>query len=221
MQDTTAREKVLKSIRNALLKKNDNLFFNAVEDEKIYSPVDPLPELAFAEALKSAGGNFIYCEDEHEMLRQLSALITQKKWEQVITFNDNIEELLKLSNIPVVNDTGKIAFTKAGITLCESLIARLGTVVVSSAVSDGRRLSFTPESHIVIAYASQVVPDIKQALKAISLRYGNKLPSFITMITGPSRTADIEKTLVMGVHGPKELYVFLIDDNSNNIDTKL
>jgi L-lactate dehydrogenase complex protein LldG len=46
----------------------------------------------------------------------------------------------------------------------------------------------------------------------ITKKYGNKLPSMISMITGASRTADIEKTLVMGAHGPKELVLFLIDD---------
>ncbi len=47
--------------------------------------------------------------------------------------------------------------------------------------------------------------------KLIKSRYGNDLPSMITNVTGPSRTADIEKTLVLGAHGPRELFVFLLD----------
>ncbi|MCK5078809.1 MAG: LUD domain-containing protein, partial [Bacteroidales bacterium] len=50
------------------------------------------------------------------------------------------------------------------------------------------------------------------ALKGMKEKYGQDLPSMISLITGPSRTADIEKTLVMGAHGPRELYVFLVDD---------
>ena len=46
-------------------------------------------------------------------------------------------------------------------------------------------------------------------------KYPDNYPSMISLITGPSRTADIEKTLVMGAHGPKELYVFLIEDNES------
>ena len=65
---------------------------------------------------------------------------------------------------------------------------------------------------MVVAYTSQLVPDIKDALRNIKQKYDNNLPSFISFITGPSRTADIEKTLIIGAHGPKELYVFLIDD---------
>jgi L-lactate dehydrogenase complex protein LldG len=58
-----------------------------------------------------------------------------------------------------------------------------------------------------------LVYDIKEGLQLIKEKYGN-LPSLITLATGPSRTADIEKTLVVGVHGPKEVYVFLVDKTS-------
>jgi L-lactate dehydrogenase complex protein LldG len=57
-----------------------------------------------------------------------------------------------------------------------------------------------------------LVNDLKQALAGIKQKYADNIPSMISVITGPSRTADIEKTLIMGAHGPKEIYVFLIDD---------
>jgi L-lactate dehydrogenase complex protein LldG len=63
-----------------------------------------------------------------------------------------------------------------------------------------------------VAWMNQIVPDIKDGLKTLNNRYGKKLPSAINFITGPSRTADIEMQLVTGVHGPKELYVFLINE---------
>jgi L-lactate dehydrogenase complex protein LldG len=65
--------------------------------------------------------------------------------------------------------------------------------------------------HIVIAYTSQLVEDIKDGLRLVQERYGDRLPSMISMISGPSRTADIEKTLVLGAHGPKELVLFLVE----------
>jgi L-lactate dehydrogenase complex protein LldG len=55
------------------------------------------------------------------------------------------------------------------------------------------------------------VYDIKDALLALKEKYEGSIPSFITFASGPSRTADIEKTLVTGVHGPKEVYLFLVD----------
>jgi L-lactate dehydrogenase complex protein LldG len=66
--------------------------------------------------------------------------------------------------------------------------------------------------HIVVASVGQLLPDIKDALAYMRKKYGQRLPSMMSLITGPSRTADIEKTLVMGAHGPKELILFLIDD---------
>jgi L-lactate dehydrogenase complex protein LldG len=66
--------------------------------------------------------------------------------------------------------------------------------------------------HICIAYTKQLVYDVKDALQLIKSKYGNNLPSLISFATGPSRTADIEKTLVVGVHGTKEVYCFLVDE---------
>ena len=76
---------------------------------------------------------------------------------------------------------------------------------------EGRTASAYAPVHICIAYVDQLVFETRDALKLLKETCGNKLPSFITFAAGPSRTADIEKTLVVGVHGPKEVYVFLID----------
>ena len=70
-----------------------------------------------------------------------------------------------------------------------------------------------PNYHIVLAYTSQLVLTPKDALIGIKNKYGANIHSLISSITGPSRTADIEKTLVQGAHGPKELFVFLVDDS--------
>jgi len=73
-------------------------------------------------------------------------------------------------------------------------------------------LSIYPPIHIVIAKASQLVWDLKDSLAYMQKRYGQEIPTMISTITGPSRTADIEKRLVLGAHGPKELYVLLLED---------
>ena len=83
--------------------------------------------------------------------------------------------------------------------------------MVSNGNAAGRRLSIYPHVHIVIAYTSQLVLDVKDGFKLLKEKYPENLPSMITNITGPSRTADIEKILVLGAHGPKELYVFLLE----------
>lgn len=98
-----------------------------------------------------------------------------------------------------------------GITPCESLIAESGTVVVAAA-SSGRAPSVLPPAHLVIATPNQFVPDIETAIARLRSRYPAGLPSNISFITGPSRTGDIEKILVLGAHGPKRLTVLLLPD---------
>ena len=99
----------------------------------------------------------------------------------------------------------------ASVTGCEYLVARTGSIVMSAAEQSGRTVSVYAPVHICIAYTHQLVFDIKDALQSIKEKYAGSIPSFITFASGPSRTADIEKTLVTGVHGPKEVYLFLVD----------
>jgi L-lactate dehydrogenase complex protein LldG len=91
------------------------------------------------------------------------------------------------------------------------LVARTGSVLLSSAQQQGRTASVYAPIHICIAYSNQLVFDIKDALQLVKEKYGAQIPSVLSFATGPSRTADIEKTLVVGVHGPREVYVFLVD----------
>ena len=71
---------------------------------------------------------------------------------------------------------------------------------------------FFPETHIVVADQSQLTDYLDRALEILQNKYKNELPSLISNITGPSRTADIEKTLVMGMHGPKSLIVIISEE---------
>jgi L-lactate dehydrogenase complex protein LldG len=91
-------------------------------------------------------------------------------------------------------------------------VARTGSIIITNASEAGRRLSIYPHIHVVIAYTSQLCNDIGDALNIVQERYPNKMPTMISTTTGPSRTADIEKTLVLGAHGPREIFVILIDD---------
>ena len=82
-----------------------------------------------------------------------------------------------------------------------------------SSVHQGRIPSVYAPVHVCVATSSQLVYDIKDGLNGLKEKYRQYLPSLITFATGPSRTADIEKTLVVGVHGPKEVYCFVVDDS--------
>ncbi|MDF3129677.1 LUD domain-containing protein [Kiritimatiellaeota bacterium B1221] len=99
----------------------------------------------------------------------------------------------------------------AGISGCEALIAQTGSVLVTSKGSGGRALSVLPPHHVVLATRDQLLPDMLSGYDLLREKYGKNLPSFISFITGASRTGDIERILVLGAHGPKRLTVILIE----------
>jgi L-lactate dehydrogenase complex protein LldG len=101
-----------------------------------------------------------------------------------------------------------------GATTCDCLIAQTGSIVVSAHSAGGRALSVLPPAHLVIARRDQIVPDLAAAMAWLRRRYPENIrgwPSALSVITGPSRTADIEKILVFGAHGPKRLAVYFVD----------
>ncbi len=106
-----------------------------------------------------------------------------------------------------VNDLEKCS---VGITECDALVAQTGSILVTSRSTGGRALSVLPPHHLVLARRGQLVPDLGTALEQSKRRYAPDWPSMISFITGPSRTGDIERILVLGAHGPKQLTVFLL-----------
>ena len=216
MEESTSREKVLKNIRNALISKQENPFQNIEFESSVYTKMDDALDITFATEFSKVAGKFLYCENRKDFLQQLKMLMNENFWGTVFCKDQNIQAMLSKSEIPFQIEEKDFKDLKVGITPCEYLVARLGSIVVSSKNESGRRLHFFPEIHIVLAYTSQLVPDIKDAIAGLQEKYGEEYPSMMTFITGPSRTADIEKTLVMGAHGPKDVYVFLIDDQLNS-----
>ncbi|WP_216820625.1 LutC/YkgG family protein, partial [Cnuella takakiae] len=163
------------------------------------------PVITFAEQFTALGGKFIFCVDQQEFAFQFAKLVQAAGWEHMYCAEEPIAALL-----PGMQWYGDIGTCDVSLTTCERLVARTGSMVLSSAA--GRVPSVYAPVHVCVAFTSQLVYEIDDAVKATQQKYGSRLPSLITLATGPSRTADIEKTLVVGVHGPKEVFCFLIDD---------
>ena len=100
---------------------------------------------------------------------------------------------------------------EVGITGTQAGIAETGTLVLDSSMERNRLVSLVPPVHIAILDASRIYPTLADALAF--LQSGEEVSPAVTLITGPSRTADIELTLAIGVHGPQELYVIINLDN--------
>ena len=215
----TSKERILKKVRKALINQSPEIYPGLDFKNNIYTLPDqdgPTLDIVFAEQFTKADGKFIFCESLDEFSSNIDFLIRENNWKEVCCFEESITQYLKDSNIPFSSDKSDLEKMEVGITHCEFLIARTGSVMVSSAQLAGRQMAVFPPVHIVVAYTEQLVTHVKDAIENIQTKYGNKLPSLITTITGPSRTADIEKTLIIGAHGPKEIYVFMVDKNSGN-----
>ena len=209
----SARDNILAAVKSAL------------SQPKLQHPVkpDPMapiyvrekgkdPVLVFAENFSARKAGFFYSESIEEFRQQITGYLNEQKFKQILVWEKELAEELAHCHIQFETSDRNLTAVDCGITLCECLVERTGSILVSSRQGAGRRLSIYPPVHIVVASVGQLLPDIKDALAYMRKKYGQRLPSMMSLITGPSRTADIEKTLVMGAHGPKELILFLIDD---------
>jgi L-lactate dehydrogenase complex protein LldG len=212
MEDSTSREKILKRVRDALIEKTEVPYPILDLDSSVFREIDDAPEVVFAEELIRVGGKFVYCDNEDEFVGALKSFILEKNWGLISSQDMVIREIMQKGGIPVASLEMPITDAQIGLTRCEFLIATSGSVMVSSKLNPGRRITGIPEVHLVLAYSSQLVHDLKQALSGLKKRYKDNFPSMVSVITGPCRTTDIENPMIMGAHGPKELYVFMVDD---------
>jgi L-lactate dehydrogenase complex protein LldG len=215
MSITKSKEKILKKVRAALTKRRD--FVPEPNNAEVFNKSSESDlSIVFAESFIRAKGEFFFCENISEFENSIRLLIKSRGFENIYAWEKELEPLLLKSKISFKQDDVDFLNANVGITTCEYLIARTGSMILSSKSASGRRLGIYPPVHIVIANTSQIVDDIRDGLSSMKAKYKETgLPSMISMVTGPSRTSDIEKTLVMGAHGPKELILFLIDDTSS------
>lgn len=210
MQFSPSKENILKKIRKALSQPVAQPFPQSEGQQSVFTPLQDEMAVDFAEHFSKLQGRFVYCINTQELAFQLNSLIRKMDWQKVYCLED---ELLRRTGVDLAERHVRenLAQCDVSITGCEYLVARTGSIVLSAAQDSGRSTSVYAPIHICIAWSHQLVPDIKDALQGMRDKYGDKLPSQIVFATGPSRTADIEKTLVVGVHGPKEVYLFLIE----------
>jgi L-lactate dehydrogenase complex protein LldG len=210
-----ARENILGKIRKAVSAHSLAMPFPETEKwdvTKAFETNNTSQDELFAEHFIALGGKYVYCQNEQEFLESIEALYESRAWSKLFCSNErllNIAQNNKLNFILPANNNDESA--DACITDCEALIARTGSFMMSSRQSLGRVSSVFYPVHIVVAYKNDVVYDIEDGFHKIQQKYGSEQPSMISLQTGPSRTADIEKTLVTGVHGPKEVFCFYVN----------
>ncbi len=165
----------------------------------------------FAEEITALGGEAIRCRPGEltsriiETLGELEVDVIQA-WEKS-RLPSGLIEALKEAGVSVTQDADPLI--KCGLTGALSGIAESGSLVLPAGPGQAPTASLLPEIHLAVLDSSQIQERLAQVLRLLEVR----LASSTTIITGPSRTADIEMTLTIGVHGPRRLIVFITDDN--------
>lgn len=207
-----SKEKILGAIRKSLEENKLPMPFPEADKADNFFVQDEISlEEKFAMEFSKLGGKFVYCANEAEMIQQLQALSDTMKWNQIHVRDRFLLDLFKEHQLDFIQDGENLTDISVGLSMCECLVARTGSVLLTGAQEYGRTLPVYAPIHIAFAFTNQLVLDIADGIQFLQEKYHGSLPSLVSLTTGPSRTADIEKTLVVGVHGPKEVYVFLVD----------
>ena len=167
----------------------------------------------FAKNAADLKADFQLLASREELKAALVKLRDAENWQRVASHGGELTDFAcKSLALPVTltdrgYDVQEMEKCDAGITECDALIAQTGGVAVTSRSAGGRALSVLPPHHVVLAQREQLLPDLSAAYALVKKKYANNYPSMISFITGPSRTGDIERILVLGAHGPKKLTV--------------
>ena len=159
---------------------------------------------------------FHFCNNREEMTKLLLELRDAEGWKKIASHRGELTDAAgKTLSLPTLStdqpfNVAELEACDAGITECDALVAQTGSVLVTNRSAGGRALSVLPPHHVVIARRDQLLRDLPAAFELVKKKYAGNYPSMISFITGPSRTGDIERILVLGAHGPKKLTIFYL-----------
>ncbi len=221
-----SREEILHNIRQGLkgvsvpMPESPTLKAEAHEVCNITDKTRERLKTQFTEELDNVNTHLIEASDEKEIKSSLLNLIKEKElqsfsiWESRYLKEINLKQELKNAGLKLVTAKNKnrIAESEIGITEVDYAIADTGTLVLLTNKNQPRTVSLLPPIHLAIVRPKNLVRNIEDLFIILKskLQEGDNITNCMTFITGPSRTADIELNLTLGVHGPKELYVVML-----------
>jgi L-lactate dehydrogenase complex protein LldG len=172
----------------------------------------------FARNAAELKADFQLLASREELKIALAKISVAEKWKRIATHGGELTDSVSGAlNLPICftdknYDVHELETCDVGISECDALIGQTGSVLVTNRSAGGRALSVLPPHHIVLARHEQLLADLPAAFELLKQKYADNYPSMISFITGPSRTGDIERILVLGAHGPKKLTIFCLPD---------
>jgi L-lactate utilization protein LutC len=223
----TSRETFLKLVRQAVEAGNraGHATTLPMRGTVGYQGAGPDPVARFCEEFAAAGGHIHRVQNAATAVTEVLELVKSKSVRRAVLGRKGfvaglgLAEHLRAAGVEVISveaispASGRELLFAAdvGISGADFLIAETGSVVLRASSQEPRSLSLLPPVHIVVAERAQLVSDLFDVFEAILPDRVPGLPSCLSLITGPSKTGDIELRLVTGVHGPGEIHVILCD----------
>ena len=212
---TTNKEQILAKVRNAIIEKPEALFQDIDLRSDTWKPIkeEDGNAITFVQQFKDMGGIFIYLENEDEFGECMKQLAPQNNWEPLWCSHPDMQQLLDRYGINYTleaqrdKDKRVVSFIN-----CESLVAQTGSIVISDNNLATRQAYIEADVLLILAHTDQIVSSLKDALHKLKEKLGEQRTSQAIIMTGLTRTYDIEQSIVQGVHGPRQIAVFLIDD---------
>ncbi len=215
----TAREQIFADIRKALRRTSGQPPLNEgapLAAAKLRIPVWDLNRRVdlFVESLENLAGRSLRVPDTSSVVPAIAELLSQKS---AVASNSPFLRKCGVTGLPQVH-TGftdgedlkqACASADIGITSVDYALAATGSFVMLSSANEARLISLLPPTHIAVFPRSRILANLDELLSMVP-RPGDQTSSMV-LITGPSRTADIEQILVRGVHGPGEVYAVIVD----------
>lgn len=218
---TSSREAFLQRVRAAVQAGNHA---GVIRDLPERGPIgyqgcgaDPIER--FQEMCAAAGGQVYVVADQAAARQQVAELVAARQARHVLLDGSALVTALDLERVLAAagrtitraSAASKEACFDAdiGITGVDWLIAETGSIVLRSRPAEPRSVSLLPPVHIAVANRRQILPDLFDLFASSGVASGAELPSGMVLITGPSKTGDIELRLVTGVHGPGEVHVVI------------
>jgi len=208
-QQNTAKEKILKKVRKALLEPTENPYNNADFESELFENKEEL-DICFAQMFSENKGYFIYCQDPKDFTLQLHNLIQQEGWDKIKIMDDDLQNLFEktgFDNYELVTESNS---SLANLSLCEGLIARTGSIIISSKQKESNAFHYQTQNLLFVASVKHITSNIELAIEQIKEKYSG-MPENLSIISGVDQLKNHFKDEGPGLFGPKAIYLFLID----------
>ena len=214
LSERTNKEQILAKVREAVMTKDENLFKDVNMQVDTWTPFkeEDGADFTFVERFKENGGIFVYFESKENFLDAMKQYVVENQWEPLCSTSKKMHEIFKDSGIALSCDYTTKRKRTVSITDCECLIAHTGSVVVTDKCAGSRAAYSNADVLLVFASPSQIVASMKDAIHLIKEKYGSDRPSETVIISGASKSTEIDNQLVIGAQGIKQIALFLVEE---------